>query len=91
MPQEEKMTLNERRKYLRLIRKRYLKTSKLERGHLLDEMEAVTGLHRKSRLRQDEHRLPRKGPTQANRVAREIPMKRIPWHEQQPGHFEERW
>ena len=33
-------------------------------------------------------RLPRKGPAQANRVAREIPMKRIPWHEQQPGHFE---
>ena len=173
MPNEEKMTLNERRKYLRLIRKRYLKTSKLERGRLLDEMEAVTGLHRKSlirlmsgslerkprhkqrgrtygpevdhplrviseshdyicaerlqptlvemaihlarhgeleapprlldqlsrisvstlrrilsRLGQDEPRLPRKGPAQANRVAREIPMKRIPWNEQQPGHFE---
>ena len=51
MPNEEKMTLNERRKYLRLIRKRYLKTSKLERGRLLDEMEAVTGLHRKSLTR----------------------------------------
>ena len=173
MPNEEKMTLNERRKYVRLIRKRYLKASKLERGRLLDEMEAITGLHRKSlirlmsgslerkarhkqrgrtygpevddalriisesfdhicaerlqpnlvwmathlahhgeietsqllldqlsrislstvrrtlsRLRQDERRLPRKGPAQANRVAREIPMKRIPWHEQQPGHFE---
>ena len=173
MPNEEKMTLSERRKYLRLIRKRYLKTSKLERGRLLDEMEAVTRLHRKSlirlmsgslerrprhrqrgrtyglevdhplrvisesldhicaerlqptlvgmvthlarhgeveasprlldqlsrisvstvrrilnRLGQDERRLPRKGPAQANRVAREIPMKRIPWHEQQPGHFE---
>ncbi|MGB3904028.1 MAG: integrase, partial [Anaerolineae bacterium] len=158
---------------LRLIKKRYLKASKLERGRLLDEMEAITGLHRKSlirlmsgslerkplhkrrgrtygpgvddalrvisesfdhicaerlqpnvvwmathlarhgeievsqllldqlsqisvstarriltRLRQDEPRLPRKGPAQANRVAREIPMKRIPWNEQQPGHFE---
>ena len=51
MPNEEKMTLSERRKYLRLIRKRYLKTSKLERGHLLDEMEAVTRLHRKSLIR----------------------------------------
>ena len=173
MPNEEKMTLSERRKYLRLIRKRYVKASRLERGRLLDEMEAVTRLHRKSlirlmsgslerkvrrkqrgrtygpevddalrviseshdyicaerlqptlvemaihlarhgeleapprlldqlsrisvstlrrilsRLGQDEPRLPRKGPAQANRVAREIPMKRIPWHEQQPGHFE---
>jgi len=173
MPNKEKMTIDERRKYLRLIKRRYLKASKLERGHLLDEMEAVTGLHRKSlirlmsgslerkarrkqrgrtygrevddalrviaesldyicaerlqptlvgmathlarhgeleasphlldqlsrisvstvrrvlnRLGQDEPRLPRKGPAQANRVAREIPMRRIPWNEQQPGHFE---
>jgi len=41
-----------------------------------------------SRVRQDEPRLPRKGPSQANRVARDIPMKRIPWNEQQPGHSE---
>jgi hypothetical protein len=173
MPNEEKMSVNERRKYLRVLRKRYLKGSKLERGCLLDEMEAVTCLHRKSlirlvsgslerkprhkqrgrtygpevdhplqviaeshdyicaerlkpnlvgmaidlarhgeieasprlldqfsrisvstlrrilnRLGQDEPRLPRKGPAQANKVAREIPMKRIPWNEQQPGHFE---
>ena len=173
MPSEEKMTIDERRKYLRLIKKRYLKASKLERGKLLDEMEAITGLHRKTlirlmwgslkrkprhkqrgrtygpevddalrviaeshdyicaerlqptlvrmashlarhgeieasprlldqlsrisvstlrrilkRLGQDEPRLPRKGPSQANRVARDIPMKRIPWNEQQPGHFE---
>jgi hypothetical protein len=32
MPNEERMTLNERRKYLRLIKKRYLKASKFERG-----------------------------------------------------------
>ena len=173
MPNKEKMTLNERRKYLRLIKKRYLKASNFERGRLLDEMEAITGLHRKSlirlisgslerkprhkqrgrtygpevddalrvisesldhicaerlqpnlvwmanqlaqhgemkvseplldqlsrisvstvrrilsRLGQDEPRLPRKGPAQANRVAREIPMRRIPWNERQPGHFE---
>jgi hypothetical protein len=48
MPNEEKMTLNERRKYLRLIKKRYLKANKFERGRLLDEMEAITGLFRKS-------------------------------------------
>jgi len=37
MPNEEQMTINERRKYLRLIKKRYLKAGKLERGRLLDE------------------------------------------------------
>ena len=51
MPNEEKMSINERRKYLRLIKKRYLKASKFERGRLLDEMEAITGLHRKSLIR----------------------------------------
>jgi len=39
MPHEERMTVNERRKYPRLIKKRYLKASKFERGRLLDEME----------------------------------------------------
>jgi hypothetical protein len=173
MPDEEKMSLDERWKYLRRMRKRYLKATRLEQGRLLDEMEAVTGLHRKSlirlmwgslerrprqrqrgrryglevdralkviseshdyicaerlqpnlvgmathlahhgeleasprlleqlgrislstvrrilkRLEQDQPRLPRKGPAEANKVAREIPMRRIPWNERQPGHFE---
>jgi hypothetical protein len=173
MPKEEKMTIDERLKYLRLVKKRYVKASKRERGLLLNEMEEVTSLHRKSlirlmssslerkprrkqrgpsygpevdhalgviseshdyicaerlqptlvqmathlarhgeipasprlldqlsqisistlrrilsRLEQDQPRLPRKGPAQANKVAREIPTKRIPWNEQQPGHFE---
>ncbi|MFQ6000344.1 MAG: hypothetical protein ACE5LG_01600, partial [Anaerolineae bacterium] len=39
-------------------------------------------------IRQDRPRLPRKGPESAHRVTREIPMKRISWHEQQPGHFQ---
>jgi len=51
MPNEEQMTINERRKYLRLLKKRYLKANRLERGGLLDEMEAVTGSHRKSLIR----------------------------------------
>ncbi len=51
MPDEERMTLNERKKYLRLIKKRYLKANKFERGCLLDEMEAITGLFRKSLIR----------------------------------------
>jgi len=41
-----------------------------------------------TRLAQDTPRLPRKGPTPANRVARAIPMRRIPWDEREPGHFE---
>jgi hypothetical protein len=51
MPNEKKRTVDERRKYLRLIRKRYLRASKHEHGGLLDQMEAVTRLHRKSLIR----------------------------------------
>ncbi|HEM62403.1 MAG TPA: transposase [Chloroflexi bacterium] len=173
MPEEEEMTIDERFKYLRLMKRQYVEAGRTERGRLLDDMERMTELHRKSlirlmsgsvkrkprrkqrgrtygsevddalrviaeshdyicaerlqptlvemathlarhgeidlsprlldqlsrisistvrrilkRLGQDEPRLPRKGPAEANRVAREIPMKRIPWNEQQPGHFE---
>jgi hypothetical protein len=170
---EDKMTIDERRKYLRKMQERYLQADRTGRGHLLDEMEAVTGLHRKSlirlmkgsltrrprrrqrgriygpevdaavrviaestdyicaerltpnltwlakhlaahgeltisaqlleqldrisvssverslaRIRQDEPRLPRPGPKQRNRLLRDVPMTRIPWQEQEPGHFE---
>jgi hypothetical protein len=51
MSDEDKMTIDERRKYLRMVKKRYLQTNKVNRGQLLDEMEAVTGLHRKSLIR----------------------------------------
>ncbi|MBV9281918.1 MAG: integrase [Chloroflexi bacterium] len=40
------------------------------------------------RLRQDTPRLPRRGPEQANRVRREVPMRRIPWDTADPGHLE---
>ncbi len=168
------MTLTERRKYLARMHPRYLAADRTQRGHLLDEMMAVTGLHRKSLLRllnaptlarrlrttprsrtygaavenalrliwealdylcaerltpvlvptaqqlaqhgelvltddlldqlgrisrasvqrrlarftQDTPRLPRKGPEQANRVAKAIPIRRIAWDEAEPGHFE---
>ena len=170
---EDKMTIDERRKYLKKMQKRYLQANRKERGQLLDEMEAVTELHRKSlirlmkgslarqprrrqrsrtygpdvddalrviaestdyicaerltpnlvwltehlaahgelmisphlleqldrisvstveriltRIRQDEPRLPRRGPKPRNRLLRDVPMKRIPWQEQEPGHFE---
>jgi hypothetical protein len=170
---EDRMTIDERRKYLRKMQERYLQADRKERGQLLDEMEAVTELHRKSlirlmksslvrqprcrqrsrtygpevddalrviaestdyicaerltpnlrwlathlaahgeltvtphlleqldrisvssveriltRLRQDEPRLPRRGPRHTNSLLQDVPMKRIPWQEQEPGHFE---
>jgi len=174
MPADDEMTVDERRKYIRLQSKRYLAADRVERGKLLTEMEEVTGLHRKSlirllrqgglerkarqkqrgrsyrpevedvirvvwesedylcaerltpsllamaqhlagfgevrltaeierqlreisestvcrllgRLRQATPKLPRRGPEQANRLAREIPMLRIPWQTMEPGHFE---
>ncbi|MBE9509229.1 MAG: transposase family protein [Chloroflexi bacterium] len=51
MSTEDKMTIDERRKYLRTMKKRYVESDRKERGRLLDEMEAVTGMHRKSLTR----------------------------------------
>lgn len=167
------MTIDERRKYLKIMRPRYKQSNRRERGILLDEMEQVTGLERKTlirlmraslerrrrqrqrgrtygaemddalrviaesydyicaerlqpslvvmaqqlathgelrpspglleqlavisvptvrrilrRITQDEPRLPRRGPEAANQATRDIPMRRIPWDEAQPGHFE---
>ena len=174
MPAEEEMTIDERRKYLKRMRERYWGADRKGRGDLLSEMEAVTGMHRKSlvrlvrgktlerrprrkgrgraygpevedairvvwesldyvcaerltpalvptarhlaqfgelmlteqmetqlgrisrstvqrllaRLRQDTPRLPRRGPERANRLTRTIPMGRLPWDTNDPGHFE---
>jgi hypothetical protein len=51
MPSDDKMSVDERRKYLKLMMPRYLKAGRVERSALLSEMGAVTGLHRKSLLR----------------------------------------
>jgi hypothetical protein len=51
MEKEEKMTLNERRKYLRKQQSRYYAADRKERGQLLDEMGSITGLHRKALIR----------------------------------------
>jgi hypothetical protein len=40
------------------------------------------------RFRQDTPRLPRRGPEQANRVRKDVPMERIPWDTADPGNFE---
>lgn len=51
MNTEEMMNIHERRKYLRIVRSRYLKADRVSKGHLLDEMEATTGLDRKTLIR----------------------------------------
>jgi len=171
--QDDAMTIDERRKYLRAMQKRYQRTDRKGRGVLLTEMEEVTRLDRKyltrlmrgdlarhprtsqrgrtygadvddalrviadsfdyltperltpnllwmaqtlsahgeltltphlttqlktisistvgrilARVRQDTPRLPRKGPQEANRLRREVPMGRLPWDLQTPGHLE---
>lgn len=173
MAVRREMNVDERRVYLGKVQERYWAGSRSVRSRLLDEMVAVTGLHRKSvirlirgelerkprrrqrgrvygveveealgviaesldyicaerlqpslvwmaehlaghgemtttpelleklgrisvstvgrmlqRLRQDELRLPRKGPEEAHRIRRSIPMERMPWDIQAPGYFE---
>jgi len=173
MPNATTMTIDERRKYLLIMRQRYVLAERPERGQLLDEMVQVTALHRKSllrllagnltrqprgrerartygasvvvalrviaesfdylcaerltpnlgwmarqlvqhgeltvsdavlaqleaiststvqrlldQIRQDERRLPQKGPERANQVLRAVPMTRIAWDIPEPGHFE---
>jgi len=51
MPSDDRMSIEERRKYLKLVTPRYDKANRRERGKLLTEMEAVTELHRKSLVR----------------------------------------
>lgn len=51
MPQAEKMNVNERRKYLKVVAPRYSKADRRERGELLTEIATITGLHRKSLIR----------------------------------------
>ena len=46
---------------------------------------------RLTRLGQDTMRLPRRGPERANKVAREIPMRRIPWDTADPGTSRSTW
>ncbi len=70
MNPEEPMNINERRKYLHKMQRLYRQASRKERSRLLDEMQEVTGLHRKSLIRLmnngDLRRKPRsrqRGPT----------------------------
>jgi hypothetical protein len=48
---DERMSIQERWKYLRLMQKRYQNAERSKKEQLLDEAEAVTSLHRKSLIR----------------------------------------
>ena len=61
-------------------------TGELERQ--LGEISEATVTRLLGQFRQDTPRLPRRGPESANRLARGIPMGRIPWETKEPGHFE---
>src|SRR5205807_2786476 len=51
MPMQDEMTIDERRKYVKLMAVRYRKANRRERSRLLSEMEAVTKQHRKHLIR----------------------------------------
>jgi len=48
---QDEMTIDERRKYVKLMARRYQKAKRTERSRLLTEMEQVTKLHRKHLIR----------------------------------------
>ena len=60
MSADDKMNIDEERKYLRKMQKRYSKASRKQKGQLLDEMQAITGKRRKSLIRLMNSRLERK-------------------------------
>jgi hypothetical protein len=51
MTTDDKMNIDEEYKYLRKMRTRYLRADRTSKGLLLDEMVAITGLHRRSLVR----------------------------------------
>jgi hypothetical protein len=78
MPADDEMTIDERRKYLRQMQKRYRGADRPTREQLLDEMEHVTELHRKSLIRlmagclEREPRTQQRGRTYGAAVARAV-------------------
>src|SRR5947209_4104540 len=60
----------------------------LEVEEQLDRISRATVGRLLTRFRQDEPRLPRRGPEHANRVRQEVPMRRIPWDTAELGHVE---
>ncbi len=66
MSTDDKMTIDERRKYLRRMKKRYVEASRSERSKLLDDMVQMTELDRKTLIRLMKSDLARK-PRQRQR------------------------
>jgi hypothetical protein len=64
MSEQDEMTIDERRKYLHKMWGRYRTATKEEKRNMLDDMEHVTGMHRKSIIRILNGRLSRKKRTQ---------------------------
>ena len=60
MSEIEAMNIDERRKYIHKMWGRYREANKKEKGELLDEIEAVIGMHRKAIIRLLNGRLSRK-------------------------------
>jgi len=84
MPSNERMNINERRKYLKLVRSRYVQSGRKERSQLLTEMGEVTGLQRKSLIRlmnlPSLERAPRKVRLKARRYGAAVAgVVRIVW------------
>src|SRR5207247_1559540 len=50
MPTPDEMTIDERRKYVKLMAERYRKAKRKERSKLLSEMEKVSKRHRKHQI-----------------------------------------
>ena len=51
MPTQERLTIDERFKYLRIMLSRYKQADRKERSRLLSDMECATGLQRKTIIR----------------------------------------
>jgi hypothetical protein len=51
MPTRDEMTIDERRKYVKLLAPRYQRAKRKERSQLLSELEQVSKLHRKHLIR----------------------------------------
>jgi len=51
MPHEDEMSIDERYKYLRVKQRWYIQAYRNERGQMLDEIQQVTGLDRKTLIR----------------------------------------
>jgi hypothetical protein len=54
----------------------------------LENISVSTVSRRLKGINRDKPRLPQRGPERANQVTRDVPMRKIPWDIEEPGHFE---